>query len=90
MSGPRAYLVERPNSQSIKFGGRFINLNEMAAEEGFSHGYLSRIIAGDRTPRVDYAKKVAKALGMGLEDFLQCCQDRKQELHDIAQRRLAS
>lgn len=66
-SGPTACLDEKPTSKSIRLGGRFINLSRLA-EFGFDHSYLSRILAGDRNPSMDYARRVAKCLGILTDD----------------------
>ena len=78
-SGPSAYLEEHPNAKSVRFGGRYIDLLRLAHVEGLDHGYLSRILAGQRTPSIAYARRIAAALRMSLEDFLEAVDDRKQE-----------
>lgn len=80
MVGPRAYLEPRPTYRSIKFGGRFVNLKELARDNHFNHSYITRIIKGSRTASVDYCRRVAEALDMPLEDFLQAVDELRADL----------
>lgn len=80
--GPRAYLESRPSSQSIRLGGRYINLSRMAEDEGFDHSYLSRIMCGERTPSVPYLTRIAECLSMTRDDLLTAIDIRKEELRD--------
>lgn len=63
VAGPTKCLDENPSSQSIRLGGRFINLARLA-ERGLDHGYVSRILSAERTPSIPYATKLAKELGI--------------------------
>lgn len=80
MVGPRAYLEPRPTYRSIKFGGRFVNLKALARDHHFNHSYITRIIKGSRTASVDYCRRVAAALDMPLEDFLQAVDDLRDDI----------
>lgn len=62
-AGPTKCLDDNPSSKSIRLGGRFINLMRLA-ERGLDHGYLSRILSGERVPSVPYAMKLATELGI--------------------------
>jgi transcriptional regulator with XRE-family HTH domain len=52
----------------------------MARSLKMDHSYLSRIMAGNRQPTIRHARKIADALGMGLEDFLALVEARKERL----------
>lgn len=67
--GPRSCIEDKPTHQSIRFGGRFISLIQLAEQEGLNHSYLSRIFSGERRAGVDYLERIAGGLGMGLEEF---------------------
>lgn len=62
--------VERPNPQTFRFAGRFINLSEMARQNGMDPSHLSRIFRGERTPTVAYCRKISVALGITVDEFL--------------------
>lgn len=78
--GPRACLEYKPTHQSIRFAGRYISLVKLANEGGFDHGYLSYVFQGKRMPSIDYALRIAKCLGMGLEEWLEAIALRRAEL----------
>lgn len=86
--GPRAYLEEQHTAQSIRLAGRYINLKHMAAEEGFDHSYLSRIMSGERTPSVAYYKRIADALLMPLDELMEAIAERKAYLIEKRAKRL--
>lgn len=79
--GPRRYLEDNPTPQTVRFGGRYINLKRMAEGEDMNHSYLSYILSGKRTPALEYAEKIVEALGLtGLDELFECIRDRKDEL----------
>ena len=47
--------------------------------------YLSRIFAGKRYPSIPHARKIAAAIGMGLEEFLDAIDARNLELKERAE-----
>lgn len=79
--GPRAYLEARPTAQTVKLGGRYINIQLLAEENGLDHGYVSRIVNGKRTPSIDYLTRIAAALKMERDELLFAIALRKDELH---------
>jgi transcriptional regulator with XRE-family HTH domain len=88
MVGPRAFLEDKPTPQSIKLGGRYINMLKLSEATGFSHSYVSRILAGKRSPTIPYLRKVAEALYMTVDDLLECIEDRRIELEQRRQEQL--
>lgn len=90
VAGPQAYLLRtKPDGRHVRFGGRYINLSELSASEGLSHGYLTRVISGERTPSLTYLKRVAEALGMELADFLDAVEVLKSEKLEKALKRVS-
>lgn len=89
LQGPRAYLETRPTFRSVKFGGRFINLKEMARCEHMEHSYLTRVINGSRRPSLEYLSRIVAALQMTTDDFLACVEERKAFLHAQLLRRVS-
>lgn len=77
---PKAFLVDKPNRQSVFFAGQHINLLRLANAQGIDQSYCSRIFAGIRTPSINFARRLSAALGMTLEDFLDGLQQRKEHL----------
>ena len=69
---PVRCIERHPTTQTVWFAGHAINLSAIA--ESFSpplnKSYLSYIFRGQRKPSVDYARKIAMALGMQLQAFL--------------------
>lgn len=63
-------VVDNPNSQTVMFAGRFINLSEISRQNHIDVSYLSRIFRGQRTPSLPYIKKISRALDMSIEDFV--------------------
>jgi hypothetical protein len=68
--GPTKCLELRPTTQSVRFGGEFINLSLVAVCTGISVPALSMIFSRKRTPRGASAKKIAEAIGMTRSAFL--------------------
>lgn len=62
--------VEKPNPQTFKFAGRFINLSELGRQNDMDPSHLSRIFRGERTPTVPYCRKISRALGITVDQFL--------------------
>lgn len=77
--GPQDCLEENPTAQSVKLGDCYINIRRLA-DRGFEHGYLSRILSGERTPSLDYARRIANELGMTLESLLWHIDQRRAEV----------
>lgn len=62
--------VEKPNPQTFRFAGRFINLSEIARQNGMDPSHLSRIFRGERQPTITYCRKISLALGLTVDQFL--------------------
>lgn len=74
---PTGCIEEKPTRQSICLGGRWINLSALARSQGMDKSYLSRIFSGDRpSPTLDYLKKMAAGLGMGIEELANALEER--------------
>lgn len=89
MVGPRACLEDNPTSQSVRLCGRWVNLSELARNEGLDHGYLSKIFAGERVASTTYNRRIARGLHMTMDDLLEALDDRKADLLEEARLRLA-
>lgn len=79
-TGPRACLQDHPNVQTIRFGGRYINLSAIVEATGFDIGYISYVFSGKRTPSTPNLRLIAKTMGMGVDDFLECLDIRLAEV----------
>ena len=75
--GPKAFLVEKPNSISVAFGGKHVNITELSRSQGLSISHVSRALSGNRDPSMPVFVKLASALGMTLDDFVAAVDDRK-------------
>lgn len=64
-------IEPKPTSQTVYIGELPINLSAIARLTNVDQGYLSRIFSGQQSPSLKTAEKIAAALGMGLESFLQ-------------------
>ncbi len=76
----------KPTRQSILFAGRYISLMGIARGQNIHQSYLSRVFSGERIPSVNHARKLAAALGMGLEEFLEALDERVNSLEAKRQR----
>lgn len=56
---------------------------------GISHGYLSRILTGEREPSIYMIQGIAAALGVGVDDLLGMIKERKDAILSECRRRLA-
>lgn len=78
MHGPTKCVVETPHVYHIQFGGEFINLRELSEVSNVDHGSLSRILSGrTANPRTNTLQRIAKGLGMSMEDVLEAIARRK-------------
>lgn len=75
-SQPTGCVTEKPIKSSIILGGRYINLSAISRTQDIDLSYLSRIINGKKEPTIRVARKVASAIGMGLEEFLDAIDER--------------
>jgi transcriptional regulator with XRE-family HTH domain len=62
-------MVQTPPN-AVRFAGRHVNLSELSRMFMLDQSYLSRILSGKRKPSWTYAIRIAEALDMGLEQFL--------------------
>ena len=76
MSTASGVLVDKPNPQTIRFAGKFINLSEISRQSGIDSSYLSRIFRGERMPTVPYIRTISGILGMGVQQFLDALDNR--------------
>jgi transcriptional regulator with XRE-family HTH domain len=83
-------LEDHPTTKTVRLGGRFISLAKIEKETGLDHGYTSYIFSGKRTPSVPYAIKLAKALGMSIDDLLYAIAERQDDLEKKFREQLAS
>jgi transcriptional regulator with XRE-family HTH domain len=88
MSKPSDCLVLDPNPQSVRFAGRYVNISAIARSQGLSQSYVSKLLSGKQSPSILVAKKVAAALGMGLEDLLEAIEQRTNDSPKESQRDL--
>jgi transcriptional regulator with XRE-family HTH domain len=79
--GPRAYLTDRVTHQSVKLAGRYVDLKALAEGEGLDHGYVSRIMSGERTPSIPYLLKIAAGFKMSVDNLLTAIDERRAQLH---------
>jgi transcriptional regulator with XRE-family HTH domain len=78
---PHACLEHKPTRQSVLFCSTFINLSLIAFMSGLTLSYISMIFAGKRSPSLRSARLIAKALNMGLEEFLKGLDDHVEIIH---------
>src|SRR6516162_8536037 len=62
------------------FGGRNLNLSELARESGLRRAHLHHIFNFRRTPSLLYAIRLSRALGMSLDEFVAALARRRVEL----------
>lgn len=73
----KKFLQAKPNAYSVKFGGAYLNLREIARRLECDHGHLSRVFNSRRGPSLQMAQRLAEALGMSVDDFLTALRARK-------------
>ncbi len=61
----------KPTSKAVFFAGKAINMSAIGRATGHPVGSISRIFNGVRGLSILNARKIAAAMGMGLEDFLE-------------------
>lgn len=77
-------ILKTKNAQAVQFAGMCINLSEISRNEGIHVSHISRIFSGQRIPSVDYARRIARALNMGLEQFLYALENHTMDLKKSA------
>lgn len=74
---PRRFLELRPTAQSLKFGGRFINLTHVAGFLDIDKSYLSRVLNGKVNYTISYALTICEALLMDIKEFKEAVDERR-------------
>ena len=62
---------------SVRFNGNLINISALARSLRVSQSYLSKVLAGKIAPNLTNARKIASALDMSLDEFLDAVESRK-------------
>ncbi len=75
-AGKTGVFEQSPNTQTVKFAGKHINLSAIARAQNLNVSYLSRIFRGERRPSLTYCTAIAAMLGMTLDDFVQGLDER--------------
>lgn len=68
-AGHSGIFEAAPNSQSIQFGGQFINGSALARQMGLSVSAISKKLAGKRPITMVEANRMATLLDMTIEEF---------------------
>lgn len=80
MRYPTGCLERNPDSATVKLAGKHINMAAIARSQDIDRSYLSRILSGKREPTIPVAKKIAAALGLGLEELLEAIEQHVKEI----------
>lgn len=78
MKGPKACIEYSPDSRTVRFGGQNISLRRLQEASGYTVGYLSYLLSGQRNPSTECARKVARCLRMTTDDFFLAVDARKR------------
>lgn len=79
---PQGTVLNHPAKNSVKLGDRYINISAIARQQGITYAFLSKFLAGKKTASIAYTRKVANAIGMTIDELLDCIDIRKKELAD--------
>lgn len=63
-------IEQNPTSQSVFFGGQFLNLTILSGDSHLSISYMSKIFNLKRTPSLRSSKRIAAALHIDVGDFI--------------------
>jgi transcriptional regulator with XRE-family HTH domain len=74
-SGKRGDSHPMSRRNPILFCGKPINLTAIAFLTSLSLAYISLIFSGQRQPSIRTAKKIANALGMGFQEFVDALEE---------------
>ena len=75
--GPKSCIEYHPDTRSVMLGGRYINITLLADVMKCDHGYLCRILRGERTPSIPFLRRMADALSMtGTDELLAAIDER--------------
>lgn len=72
-------IQTHPTAQTLRLGETPINLSAISRAKKIDQGYLSRILSKQSKPSIEVATKIADAVGMGLEEFLQSLPAKKSQ-----------
>lgn len=78
--GRTSPVVEKPAINSVLLGGRYVSVQAISRVQGLDPSYVCKIINGKKDPTVKTARKIASAVGMGLEEFLDAVDERVKHL----------
>lgn len=63
-------IATRPNTRTVRLAGVFVSLSSLYKETGIAISFLSRILAKKKNPSVINTRKIAEALGVSVDEFL--------------------
>jgi transcriptional regulator with XRE-family HTH domain len=81
-AGKSGVFEKSPNTQTTKFGGKFINISALARSLNMDISYLSRILRGSRVPKLSICKNIAAMMGMTLDEFSEALEVRQNEVEE--------
>jgi len=80
--------MQKPFRHSVWLRGVCINLSAIARAANMDMSYVCRIFMHGVPPRVPILRKIAAALGMGLEDLLDAIEERRGKLAELRKQAL--
>lgn len=77
---PTRCIERHPTTQTVWFAGVPVNMSAIAESyvPNLDVGYLSKILNGQRVPSVAMAEKIAQALGMQMQAFLEALRKERE------------
>ena len=73
-------ILEVPTRDSVYFADMWINIKAISRSQNIAYSYVHHVINGVKeNPSTRIAIKIASALGLGLEEFLEAVQVRKAQ-----------
>lgn len=70
MAIPERFIKTTRNGRTVYFAGQPINLSALSVHTQLDNSYLSRVFSLEREPSLSHTIKLATALGMGLQEFV--------------------
>lgn len=89
-AGHSGIFESEPNTQTVQFAGKYINLSAIARAQNIHFSYLSRIFAGKRMPSLTVAMKLSAVLSIPLQDFVEMLHDKGREVRNMELRIVGS
>lgn len=77
---PTGCVDPNPTTQSVYLRGVAINMHAIHRVCGVDISYLSRIFSGERNPTLPYARRIAGAIGLTLDDFVDAIEERRRDI----------